>query len=109
MVDQGKIACPGCRSHEHFRSKSRQLLDFLYGFFGMTPVRCKICNTRFFVRETQQLAEESAAPHVQTAAPTASTGKLPEKVSASLPTRLMTSSGTQSSPATPAPPEEKKV
>jgi hypothetical protein len=98
---------PGCRSHEHFRSKSRQFVDFIYEFFGMMPLRCKICNTRFFVREAELQAEESAASHAQTAAPTASTGKLPEKVAAALPTRLVTSQHAESTPAAPSPPAEK--
>ena len=75
----------------------------------MTPLRCKICNTRFFVRASQLQAEESEVPRVQTAAPTASTGKLPEKVAAPLPTRLVTSPGTQSAPAGPTPTGEKKA
>jgi len=41
------ITCPKCRESNVRRSR-RRFLDFLFKAIGMVPVRCNICEHRFF-------------------------------------------------------------
>ena len=41
------ITCPRCRE-PNIRRSQRQLLDFILRSFGLVPLRCNICEHRFF-------------------------------------------------------------
>jgi len=41
------ITCPKCREPNIRRSR-RRLIDFVLRKFGMVPLRCNICEHRFF-------------------------------------------------------------
>jgi hypothetical protein len=41
------LACPKCRE-PNIRRSHRQLLDFFLRSFGMIPLRCNLCEHRFF-------------------------------------------------------------
>jgi len=41
------LACPKCRE-PNIRRSHRQLLDFILRSFGMIPLRCNLCEHRFF-------------------------------------------------------------
>lgn len=41
------ITCPKCRE-PNIRRSHRRLLDFLFRTIGMVPLRCNVCEHRFF-------------------------------------------------------------
>lgn len=41
------IACPKCRE-QNIRRSHRRLLDFFLRSIGMVPLRCNLCDHRFF-------------------------------------------------------------
>lgn len=41
------ITCPKCRE-SNIRRSHRRAFDFFLAAFGMVPVRCNICEHRFF-------------------------------------------------------------
>lgn len=41
------ITCPKCRE-SNIRRSHRRSLDFFFTVFGMVPLRCNLCEHRFF-------------------------------------------------------------
>ena len=41
------ISCPKCREL-NVRRSHRRVLDFLFRCIGMVPLRCNVCDHRFF-------------------------------------------------------------
>jgi len=41
------VTCPKCRE-SNVRRSHRRLLDFLFRSIGMVPLRCNLCEHRFF-------------------------------------------------------------
>jgi hypothetical protein len=41
------VSCPKCREM-NVRRSHRKMFDFLYRSIGMVPLRCNVCEHRFF-------------------------------------------------------------
>src|SRR5712692_4624714 len=49
-IGTSPTSCPVCHSTNSRRSRRRSVLDYLFGFGGVLPWRCEICETRFYAR-----------------------------------------------------------
>ena len=52
------ISCPKCRE-TNVRRSHRRMFDFLFRSMGMVPLRCKVCEHRFF-RSRKSLSSTKA-------------------------------------------------
>ena len=50
------ICCPRCQSVSCYRSRRHGAIDFLHQCFGEFPWRCKLCGTRFYLRNRSRIA-----------------------------------------------------
>jgi len=50
VVACSSIQCPGCQSMNCWRSKRHGGIDLLHRLVGQFPWRCRVCGTRFYLR-----------------------------------------------------------
>jgi hypothetical protein len=56
------ISCPKCRE-PNIRRSHRRWLDFLFTSLGMVPLRCKICEHRFYrFKKSLELTRVDSGP-----------------------------------------------